>query len=356
MENLKKKSLDELFKQGINFLKGKGKLLLIHHKDADGLCSAAVFLKAAKILGIEPTKVVASSNEEAAQMLDEMSSFDRIVILDIDISYLKKELDDSGKSMLIIDHHPPRQNLSGEKIIYINPRLLDSQVYQPVSYLMWKMLSKVANIGDAEWIAALGTIADLGFDDCKDLLGKFTDSRRKYDLPKTAIWKDAEMLDGYMTERGYADAMKLILKFKSFDEFSKDEEVKAIYERFSERYGMLEKMFWKNAEEMKEINLLISEIESDDRVVSSLLSTNLALERPGTVVIIMRKADGMYAINARCQREDINLGEIMIRSADGLNGGGGHANAAGGTIKERNGALFRERVIKELESFSAKKG
>jgi single-stranded DNA-specific DHH superfamily exonuclease len=355
VESLKKKSLDELFKQGIAFLKGKGRFLLIHHKDADGLCSAAVFLKVAKSLGVEPTKVVASSNEEAAQMLDEMRSFERIVILDIDISYLKKELDDSEKSMLIIDHHPPRQDLSSEKIVYINPRLLDPSVYQPVSYLMWKMFSKVANIREAEWMAALGTIADLGFEDCKDLIEKFTDSRRKYDLPKTVIWKDAEMLDGYMAERGYADAMKLILKFKSFDEFRKDGEVKAIYERFSERYGTVEKMFWRNAKEMKEINLLISEIDSDDRVVSSLLSTNLALERPGMVVIIMRKTDGMYAINARCQREDINLGDIMIRSADDLNGGGGHANAAGGTIKERNGTLFRERVIKELGSLSAKK-
>jgi single-stranded DNA-specific DHH superfamily exonuclease len=346
------RSLEGLFEKGLEFLKDPAeRTVLIHHKDADGICSASVMLKALESMGQMPSNVVASSNEEVEHMFKVMEGFDRIIVLDIDISYLKEMLDASEKRILLIDHHPPRHDINSDSIVYVNPRLAEPGAYQPASYLVWKMFCNHSDLGDVEWLAALGTIADLGFEDCMDLISKFTDVKEKYDLAKTQYWKYAEMLDACITENGFEKTLYVIRRMKSFEEFAADNEVKSAFEKFSESYGRLEEEFWKNAKDISDINLIISEFSSEDRAMSSLLATNIALENPSKIIILMRRVGEMYAVNARYEGEAVDLGRIMQISSDGLNGGGGHANAAGATIKAKNSQIFKERLIKELSDF-----
>lgn len=353
-----KRNLDELFERGILFIKNikrDEKTFIIYHKDADGICSAGVILKAFEKLNLEPTEIAASSNEEIEEVIKKIKDFDKTIILDIDISYLRKELEALDKNILLIDHHPPRADLNNEKIAYINPVLRAKGVYQPVAYLAFKLFSRIANLNDVEWVSVLGTIGDMGFEDCKDLLERWVKIKNKYDLTKTVFWGDVGRLNGYATTHGFDNALKLIRTFHSLSDLRENVKIKDAYKGFIKELKKLKRAFWENAKIVKEAGLIISEIGIKQRALSSFLSTNLAVETPNKVIVLMRNTNGMCAINARYNGSGLELGKIMEKSAKGLNGGGGHANAAGATIKAENKGIFKERLIKELKRFSGKK-
>ncbi|HKZ45403.1 MAG TPA: DHHA1 domain-containing protein [archaeon] len=353
-----KRNLDDIFEKGILFIKNTKKdekTFLVYHKDVDGLCSAAVLLRAFENFNLKPTKILAASNEEMEGIIKKMKDFDKAIVLDIDISYLKKELEEVGKEILLIDHHPPRADLNGEKILYINPRLENPKFYQPVSYLVFKIFSKSMDLEDLEWVSVLGTVGDMGYEDCKDLLKTWVEVETKEDLVKTAFWKDVGMLNGLTTTIGFEKTLELVQSFGSLTDFRESDELKKSYKKFEIEYGKFEKTFWKNAKKIEEINLVISEVESDDRALSSFLSTNLATEHPKKIIVLMRRANDTISINARYRGENMNIGKIMEMAAKGLNGGGGHQSAAGATIKAKNGEIFKERLIKELMELSDKR-
>lgn len=357
MKKLKRK-LDDRFEKAILFLKNikkNEKTFLVYHKDADGLCSAAVLLRVFEDLNLKPTKVLAAANEEIEKIIERMKGFEKTIVLDIDISYLKKELEEVGREILLIDHHPPRTDLNSQKILYINPRLENPKVYQPVSYLVFKIFSEVMDLEDLEWISVLGTIADMGYEDCKDLLKNWVEVDEKENLVKTAFWKDVGMLNGLTTTLGFEKTLELVQSLCSLTEFRESDAIKKSYEKFEIEYEKFEKTFWKNARKIEEINLVISEIESDNRALSSFLSTNLATEHPNKIIVLMRRSHSLISINARYRGEDLNIGKIMESAAKGLDGGGGHQGAAGATIKAKNAEVFRGRLIKELMELSGKR-
>ncbi|MEM7825599.1 MAG: DHHA1 domain-containing protein [Candidatus Aenigmatarchaeota archaeon] len=347
--------MEELFKKGISFIQTinhKDKILLIYHKDLDGLTSALIFLKYAKRNGIKILKRVPSSNEEIDEIIKKIKSFDKILIFDIDISYMKKKLVKVNKEMLIIDHHPPRANLNTKKIVYINPRLLNPKIYQPTSYITYKLVSKISNVKDEEWLAVLGTISDYGIEDCEDLIRNWTKIKKKEEIQKTKIWKQVEELIGIISEFGFSKTLNLLEKVKSFDDFKKKKVVKKALKDYKKKKKIYEKIFWKNIRKFKSSNLLISEMETKHREITSLISTKMSIKFPENVIVIFRKSGEKYAVNVRYNgSKEIDLGKIMEKCAKGLNGGGGHQSAAGATIKAKNKEIFEKRLIEEVKKF-----
>lgn len=353
-----KRNLDELFEKGISFIrniKKDEKTFLIYHKDVDGMCSASILFKVFEIFGLVPTKVAASSNEEMGKTIKTIKFFDKTIILDIDIAYLKEDLEELDREILLIDHHPPRFDLNNKKIVYINPRLEFKEVYQPVSYIVFKLFSRVMNLKDVEWTAILGTIGDKGFEDCKDLVEKLVKLRKNEELAKTVFWKDVRRLNGSITTLGFDETLSILRTSRSLTDLRKNSRIRKAYREFTEKYNKLKKDFWNNAIKIKDANLIISEIGNGHRALGSFLSTNLAMEHPNTVIILMRKLNGSCAINARYEGENLGLNTIIDKCAKGLNGGGGHPKAAGGTIKLKNKEIFKKRLIKELVRVFAEK-
>ncbi|MEM5882646.1 MAG: DHHA1 domain-containing protein [Candidatus Aenigmatarchaeota archaeon] len=350
--------MEELFKKGVLFLKKikpKDRVLLLYHKDLDGLASALIFLRGAKKLGLTIKKKYATSNEEIEKIAKKVKKSDKIIVLDIDISYMKKELIKLKKDILIIDHHPPRKNLNTKRIVYINPRLKNSKIYQPTSYVTYKFLSKILDLKSEKWIAILGTLSDFGLEDCKDLLGKIK-IRSKEDIPKTKIWKEVEKLTGIISGIGFEKTFDFLEKSKSLKEFKKNKIVKKALKNYLRKIKKYEKIFWDNLREYREANLLISEIKTKHREITSLISTKFSGEFPEKVLVVLRRVGKKYAVHVRYRgSKRINLGKIMERCAKGLNGGGGHPHAAGASIKLRNKKIFEERLIEELRRFFRKK-
>ncbi len=344
--------MEELFKMGISFIKKiktTDKILLIYHKDLDGLTSALIFIKCMKKFGVKISEKVASSNEEIEKILEKVKKFDKIVIFDIDISYMKKDLIKMKKEMLIIDHHPPRKNLNSKKIFYINPRLEKPKIYQPTSYITYKLLSRISDLRSEEWLAALGTASDYGLEDCKDLMKKWVKIKKKEELGKTKMWKKVEELVGIISEIGFPKVLTLLERAKSFEDFKKNKIVKKALKKYSKKMKECERSFWKNIRVFEKSNLVISEVKTKHREITSLVSTKMTGKLPGKVIVILRKVGKKYAVHARYHgSREIELGKILERCAKNLNGGGGHPHAAGATIKVKNREVFEKRLLEEL--------
>ena len=349
-----KRNLNELYSRArefVNKLKNEDRILLIHHRDLDGTVSAALFQKFLDNCGIVPVQIVSWSNEDAGKELDEITKFDKTIILDIDISYTWKELKSMNKEILIIDHHPPVQDMNGEKIVYMNPRLVDEKIYQPTSYLVWK----IYGIDELKWLAIVGTVDDLGFEDCMDLLSEKIKAKTKNQMRKTKYAKMGFRINAALTQIGFEKIRNILLKTNSFEELERNEEVNKCWKNYLEEYNEVKERFWKNLEEHKKIKLMISRIGKVQRPLTSALATGLSFKHKDRIIVLLRDEGDKFAVNARFQNDGVHLGNLLRKVSRGLDGGGGHDHAAGATIKKKDIDLFLNRLVKELETIFKEK-
>lgn len=321
------------------------KNLLIFHRDGDGYCSGAIFLSAMEKLGKREcfdTSPSINSEVESTFKDGAASGYDKIVILDVDVPYLKSDFEKFKGEILIIDHHTIREDF-GENVIYINPRLDDEKLYQPVSYVVYKMLSSFISMKDVEWVSVLGTVSDFAFEDCKDLLSNHLDITKKDEIPSTHEWKVSKMLYSaiILDVPGIID---VLLKHNSLNELENDDVIKSAFKKFEEEQARVEEDFWNNAEKFD--NVIISRIVPRYKRVASSISTKVSLENKDKIILVLEKVDDMYKISARYQNGGVHLGKLMEKCCIS---GGGHMNAAGGIIQIEDYESFKKCVASNID-------
>ena len=87
--------LPELFERGQNFVKsiaGSDNVLVIHHADVDGYCSASIFVSALKRVGIKNIETVdiIVDDMERFSKTKKIRKFNKIIILLLKISMCNK--------------------------------------------------------------------------------------------------------------------------------------------------------------------------------------------------------------------------------------------------------------------------
>lgn len=343
-----KRNLNDLYLRTREFVKkisGEDRILLIHHKDLDGTISAVLLEKYLEKNGVKKSKVVCWANEDAENEIQKIKNFDKIIVVDIDISYLSKELNETKKEILIIDHHTPTKDLNNEKIVYMNPRLEDEKIYQPASYLVWK----ISGNDELKWQAIIGTIGDSGFEDCVDLLKGEVEAKKKDQIWKTRYAKVGFKVNAALTEIGFEKVREILLKTHTIEDLEKNDEINNCWEKYLKEYNKVKEKFWKNVKENGKIKLLISNVGEVQRPLTSAIATELGFKYKNKIIILLRDEEEKVAVNARYQGNDVHLGNLFRKISKGLDGGGGHEHAAGATIKKKDLVLFEKRLIKELE-------
>lgn len=140
---------------------------LISHLDADGLSSAAVIIKT---LLRENRKYCLSvvhqlTEDVAAQLAAE--SYGCYIFTDLgtgQFDTLKKHLANSGKKLLILDHHHLQGEFAAENIVHVNPHIAGIESSREISgagvaYLFSKAISERNT--DLAHIALIGAIGDM---------------------------------------------------------------------------------------------------------------------------------------------------------------------------------------------------
>lgn len=339
--------LNDQFAKGKKFIKNlktSDKVILVHHRDADGTYSAAIATIALQRLNKKIDKIVTGTTERNDDIVKAIKNYNKAIIVDIGIDILFKELNKTDKEILYIDHHLTVDEKLGENIVYINPRLENEKTYQPATYVVYKFFSRLVDLSDKEWLAVVGTIGDYGYEDCRDLLDRYIKVKDKRDMWKTKYGKAVIETVGAATEIGFEKLLKILIETKSFDELMKNKGIEVAYKRYQKLYDGAKRQFWKSAEKFDDVNLIFSALSSKVERVGSAIATETSTKYPNKIIFLLEKIDGFYKIHARYQKGKINLGK-MLRE---MGVGGGHVAAAGGKIKIKDLDNFKERLIERL--------
>jgi len=359
-----KESLNKLFKKAENFLSKvskKDRLCIVHDSDPDGVCSAVITIKTLKKLGFEKIVTKTSSpdllkrkSSEINKILDK--KFENTIILDLAPHLYQKafkKIKNTKKYLLIFDHHLTSE-IKLKNVVYINPRLIKKRLYMPTSYLVFKFFSQLADIRDAEWVAVIGTIADYGInEDTKDMLGKYL-KKKKYDVRKvwsTDYGKAAMTMNAATAIIGAEKSLKILLQLKNFTQFKKVREFKNSAENFEKEFEKKKKEVGKKLEFYPEFDLSFSMIKTKYKHIASAVSSRISREKPQITLILFEKVGKIYKIHGRSQSGKVNIGLLFTK----LNVGGGHVQAGGGSIKEKELHKFKERLMEEIKTYQSTK-
>jgi len=351
-----KRNLDVLSKKGLDFIKGikpSDKLVLIYHSDLDGLCSAAILILALKKMGKLPKiKTVVGSDEALESVLGDktLSRYKAIVVLDIGLQKLAGRIKKLDRNLLIVDHHFITSDFNSKSVIYVNPRFKHAEIYQPISYFIYKLLSTVSNISELEWISALGTVADYGFEDCKDIVSKYG-IKKKGDLEKSTLWKAAKILNGAFAVIGFDKELDFFMRSKNIGGLLRNKKLRAASRTFEKEYKRAKEGFWENCIYDEDLNMVFSVIKPRYKRIASALITDISIEHPEKIILLVEKLDKSYKVHARNQSGRINLGKIISKCCKY---GGGHRQSAGGTFTIGKNELekFKGKIEREIRRFS----
>ncbi len=330
----------------INFIKNLKKednIALVYHRDTDGLCSGVLMKKVLNTFGLKPKLIVAHLERE--DILSKLQqNFDVLIFVDIAIDHLDGNFWSKKQRVLLIDHHPPFKDLSSNNIVHYNNHFYGNG-YKPASYLVYKLFSDL--LKDYEWISVIGTIADYGYEDCKDLLDKHFSVENKKEMFKTRYGKIAGMITGASFIIGFEKISDILSESKLAD-IENNKSILKAYEKYEIEVERCKKEFWKNA--VNYGNIVFSTFESEFERIQSPVSSMLSTENPDKVIILYYNSGKGIKINGRTNL-DYNLGDIFKKAASYAGGqGGGHKPAAGALIPKGKLEDFKKKVIELLNN------
>jgi single-stranded-DNA-specific exonuclease len=133
--------------------------LILSHSDADGICAGAILYRALQRAGLPVDLLITGKGEHAYTRgtRQELEARQPRALLVVDLG-CKAEPVLPGVPTLFIDHHRPL-GIPEDGI------LISSYGWQPTpnsSLLVWWVASTVAPVEDLDWMAAMGTLSDLG--------------------------------------------------------------------------------------------------------------------------------------------------------------------------------------------------
>jgi len=326
-------------------LKAK-KRLVVYHRDADGVASAALLLKAfpSESFSLDNTNLNAMVLHSIKEKAPEL-----VVFLDLAVDQHWEGIRELEKSsrVLIIDHHLFERDLNSKRTLYINPRIHKKGAYLSASYVVFHLLRKMGKPAEA-WISAVGIIGDFAFEQGKDVLD-MVGKRLIGKKPRESAIRGAErLISAAITARGEKGAHKsleALLEAKSFEEFMENEQLQKWKKEIEEELESILKGFEKKREFYSGKKLAILELKSRYSMTSAI-ATLLGEKHPGLTIIVRKREEDGYSLSLRNQSGKVNLNKILRKACKGIGTGGGHEKAAGAFINDWD--EFKKRFLKLL--------
>jgi single-stranded DNA-specific DHH superfamily exonuclease len=339
-----------------DFLNVRGKKILFYHRDCDGVCSAALWLRFFDDFEARPREGPVMDSGFVKWVADKDPEL--LVFLDLPVDQewkkIRKLLDSMPDAkIIIIDHHIVEKDMNSARVLHINPKLKEDS-YLPAAFLVYKIMEKFGEIkegpagvcrlpscsqGDVKWIAAMGIVGDYGFEDCGDFLGS---------VKTKNLDRGAELISAAITLKGLKGAdsvLKILLASDNYKEFIRTKTLSAWKRLVDGEFRRVVKEFKDKAERHEDAGLVIYAIESRLNL-TSVIATCLSEKMPEKIVLIAKKSGDGWKLSARNQSGRVNLGGLFKRCVKGIGSGGGHKKAAGAIVRDFE--KFKKRFIAEL--------
>ncbi len=337
------------------FLSTPGKRLLFYHRDADGICSAALMLKYFPDFQAYARQGPRIEKEFLKEVVEKVP--DLIVFIDLPVDQEWKRLEELVEKLpkmrlILIDHHIFEKDLNSKNAVHVNPRFFEDS-YLATSCIIYKLLASLGkDVQPLVWIAVIGIIGDYDLKDCGDVLESceksYPGSVGK-DPMKSKLGYASELICSAVTIKGSEGSekvLKILLSSSDYRKFLESKRLKVWHKKVKEEMSRAIKDAYKSKEVHSKLNLNIYTIKTKMSLTSAL-STYFGEKHPDKVVIIRRKADNEWKLSFRNQSGEVNVGNLAKKCVQGIGTGGGHKKAAGAIVSDWD--KFRECLLEELK-------
>ncbi|MBI1978561.1 MAG: hypothetical protein HYS62_00695 [Candidatus Aenigmarchaeota archaeon] len=360
--------IEDTIKPAVEFfkiMKRGSKVAIVHGHDNDSICSAAIIYKLLKIVHKTEARLIVSGlnsavTEDAIEKIKKIKP-DYVIIVDISdvpVSILTELRNIS--QVMIIDHHVPKGYV---KIIYVNPRVFDREIYLPATYLCYKIYEKFLDVEKILWISGIGTLSDMGMKNCSDLFESIKSNDKELIgnnenideilFDNSLLGKLAKMFDSgrvVVGIDGSVSALNVLLKSENYQEVLQG------------KYGSKNLLGWYSVSE-KEFNRLVKDFEKKKKRIKrfvmyevkskynmkSPLATYLSKILTNEVLVIYQRSGKYIDVSFRRGKVCIvDLNQLAGNSVKDIpdSNGGGHIQAAGARFPAR----YLDRFLRNLKS------
>lgn len=349
----------DMFKEVVKSITSEDIVAVMHDTDPDGITSGVLVAKAIEKLRGKPIDLRISQEGGEKQMTKKTKEFlvnkgvTVVFTTDMAVDQIPEyllELSEQAK-IVVIDHHKIYQDLNEQGIVMIKAEYLNEDIVPakyPTAKLTYDLFSQVCDLSEYDWIACIGIISDMAFDQWKDFVDAVFE---RYTIEKKDQIFDTDLarVGNMMSKVECYDMKKVKDCFDVLHSASSFREVLA--SPLQEYAGIIERELskWRRIflEKMKEDKqeLVVFQVQSP-YVIKSNLITHFGVQFPHRTLLFYQLKDGLAFISARRGDVQVKVNDLLEKSTKGLPGAraGGHPVAAGATIMEKDIGGFLQRL------------
>ncbi|MBI2971347.1 MAG: DHH family phosphoesterase [Candidatus Aenigmarchaeota archaeon] len=337
-------------------LKPGDEVVIVFNNDADGICSCILVKSIIQSRTKKKPYIISQPMPTEKNLIRKIQTTlpTKIIFLDLAmdqqegvIKKLKGICD-----IMVIDHHMVMKDLNAKGIVHYNPRFAGREIYQSTSYCAYRICSRIEDVSDRLWIAAVGIIGDYNLKDSQDVVAEV---RKKYrslvgdrELYETPLGRIADMIAASKATRALTceRVAEILENMHNPDEVFGNEKMVEAYKSVELEMAALVADAERNAEVHKD--LMLYEIKSAYNLASPF-STRFSDKFQEKFVAVYERINKIVKISARNQSGTYDVAHTLKRAARGLSASaGGHDRAAGATVSEKEWEQFKVRLIEIL--------
>ncbi len=287
-------------------------MLIIHHWDTDGICSAAKLVRILDNDKYDNLSPLIGDFEFDKRIDDALPKYDEIFVLDLNLPHIMEKME---RNMIFIDHHH-QPLIKNRKVTQINPLLegRSAEEYPSATtvisdhYNSWDILSVLGAVGD---------IGDKAFSHHKVQLTMETAGIVKEDINRLVALIDSNYIA--MDQDGVEKAVEQVLNEEPIDLLE--------FRKWNDNIGSIERTIDNALDSIEEINgFAYIDFDSPYNIISKVArKATWEMSYPGSLVI-NRGFNGKAQTYLRVNDETSNRMDIPGLIDDlkemGVNAGG----------------------------------
>jgi len=368
------KNLTELLEkihESVSKLKESDKIFILHHDDADGCSSAAMFsIIIQNLIDKPPDELIATKPRDYRLKELKQGSPNYVFVLDVPLSPENLSMFDG----FVLDHHVIENQKSSQNMLYINPRefIKEDEKVPPTSYMVYKLLKQMFPEEKVSWIAGIGITEDHRVEICKEV---FEDVKKEYptlfrgginqfELERSVFGEMWDMVrSGKMTRESEGAKTAVLALMECKDRPDK------FLNGLTQHSGVLKRFYDKvmyyiedsirdaeqNAKFHSEKKVMFYETKRMRMSGStSFISDKLRQQFPERIICVIHKhsLDGRVKVSVRLEQSkiDVDLIEVLNKIKEKISSlkGGGHKSAVGAEMRIDDLEKFKEEFLASI--------
>ena len=334
----------------------KDTTIVYHVGCGDGISAAVILAKTfERYFGDRPKLTYGNPNYLSTLRINTS----RVIFVDIpadqDTDFILK-LAESAE-IAIFDHHVYTEDLNKHGILHVHPEFFSKikGVRYPGAKLSYDICSRVTNIDDLDWIAAIGTIHDVGGEQWHDFIYKVFEKypelgKKSHDFNSKLGLLVAMLTAGQDLKGGDKIAIQMLLEAERPSDILdlKSEEAQKLDKMRRARAEEIDYYIknWKSLGEWHEKEKLVFLKLEPKHKISSAVATASSLRNPNVLFVLMTHEGDRVKLSFRQNESRVDCNWLARESTKDFEGtGGGHPPAAGGMIKAKYVEDFKKKVL-----------